>query len=111
MRGLRGNWKIVSTNVASGTLRSGILLHTGEWPGWAPPMPMPNSLGCIHSYPESIRRVWELLVSLGVDVRPNNNGALPCKYTAAATRPTRANADYIFTDLPAAQTPTVRRGC
>jgi hypothetical protein len=74
--GLRGNWAVVSWNSAS-TLRSGILLHTGEWPGWAPPAPMPNSLGCIHAWPDAIERVWRTLVALGVEVRPNNNGALP----------------------------------
>jgi hypothetical protein len=77
--GLRGNWAVVSWNSAS-TLRSGILLHTGEWPGWAPPAPMPNSLGCIHAWPDSIERVWKTLVALGVDVRPNTNGALPYPY-------------------------------
>ena len=77
--GLRGNWAVVSTNDES-TLRSGILLHTGEWPGWAPPAPMPNSLGCIHAWPDSIERVWKTLVALGVDVRPNTNGALPYPY-------------------------------
>ena len=79
VRGLRGNWAVLSVNDAS-TLRSGILLHTGEWPDWAPPSPMPNSLGCIHAWPDSIERVWKTLVSLGVEVRPNNNGALPYPY-------------------------------
>jgi hypothetical protein len=79
VRGLKGNWAVLSVNNAS-TLRSGILLHTGEWPGWAPPSPMPNSLGCIHAWPDSIERVWKMLVALGVEVRPNNNGALPYPY-------------------------------
>ena len=79
VRGLKGNWAVLSVNDAS-TLRSGILLHTGEWPGWAPPSPMPNSLGCIHAWPDSIERVWKTLVALGVEVRPNNNGALPYPY-------------------------------
>jgi hypothetical protein len=26
-------------------IRDGILMHTGEWPGWTPPMAMPNSAG------------------------------------------------------------------
>ena len=26
-------------------VRNGILMHTGEWPGWNPPQPMPNSEG------------------------------------------------------------------
>ena len=25
---------------AAGPIRGGLLLHTGEWPGWAPPAPM-----------------------------------------------------------------------
>jgi len=35
------------------TIRGGILMHTGEWANysdWQPPMPMPNSLGCIHAW-------------------------------------------------------------
>ena len=109
-------------------IRDGILMHTGEWPGWAPPEVMPNSegklpqlrctpteapvtalfvrlcsngclclrmhglcfyvcldiawllSGCIHSWPESIKEVWQTLVSLGVDVRPNTDGKLPYPY-------------------------------
>lgn len=70
--GLRGNAVFLVPHV-----RNGILLHTGEWPGWQPPMPMPNSEGCIHSWPEHIERIWHLLVGLGVEVRPNSGGALP----------------------------------
>ena len=36
VRGLRGNALLLLPNI-----RSGILLHTGEWPGWAPPSMMP----------------------------------------------------------------------
>jgi hypothetical protein len=79
VRGLQGNWQILMTNDIT-TLRDGILLHTGEWPGWSPPQTMPNSLGCIHAYPDSIKRVWETLVSLGVNVRNNTNGNLPYPY-------------------------------
>ena len=35
------------------TIRGGILMHTGEWANysdWQPPLPMPNSLGCIHAW-------------------------------------------------------------
>ena len=79
VRGLEGNWAILMTNDNT-TLRDGILLHTGEWPNWSPPMTMPNSLGCIHSWPESIQRVWQTLVELGVQVRNNTNGNLPYPY-------------------------------
>lgn len=58
-------------------VRNGILQHTGEWPGWSPPMPMPNSDGCIHAFPGSIEKVWKLLVGLGVKVRKNPFGTLP----------------------------------
>jgi hypothetical protein len=78
--GLAGNWQLVSRNDDT-TLRSGILLHTGEWPApWAPPQPMPNSLGCIHAWPASIERVWHELVARGVEVRNNTNGVLPYPY-------------------------------
>jgi L,D-transpeptidase catalytic domain len=70
----RGNATFISD------FRDGILLHTGEWAGWKPPMPMPNSHGCIHSWPQMIERVWKLLVGLGVEVRPNTNGKLPYPY-------------------------------
>jgi len=79
VRGLEGNWAILMTNDNT-TLRDGILLHTGEWPNWSPPMIMPNSLGCIHAWPESIHRVWQTLVGLGVKVRKNTNGDLPYPY-------------------------------
>jgi len=81
--GLEGNAALLLTNTADAP-RGGILMHTGEWTccGWAgPPAPMPNSLGCIHAYPESIHTVWKLLTTeLGVEVRPNTNGAAPYPY-------------------------------
>ena len=79
VRGLQGNWQILMTNDIT-TLRDGILLHTGEWPDWSPPEPMQNSLGCIHAYPDSIKRVWQTLVELGIEVRNNTNGDLPYPY-------------------------------
>jgi hypothetical protein len=79
VRGLQGNWQILMTNDVT-TLRDGILLHTGEWPDWSPPEPMPNSLGCIHAYPDSIKRVWQTLVELGIEVRNNTNGNVPEPY-------------------------------
>ncbi len=41
-----GNAALVITNDNTTTLRRGILMHTGQWAGWQPPMPMPNSDGC-----------------------------------------------------------------
>lgn len=41
-------------------IRNGILLHTGEWPGWAPPAIMPNSAGTMSSFacsPPALRPV------------------------------------------------------
>jgi hypothetical protein len=64
-------------------IRDGILMHTGEWANysnWQPPAPMPNSLGCIHAWPESIYTVWQLLVGMGVEVRNNTDGVLPYPY-------------------------------
>ena len=68
-------------------MRDGILLHTGDWgnhssPPWTPSQPMPNSEGCIHALPESVERVWQTLLALGVKVRPNTNGKLPYPYVA-----------------------------
>lgn len=74
-QGIRGNAAWLIPNI-----RDGILMHTGAWPGWAPPMVMPNSEGCIHAWPASIERVWHTLVGLGVQVRPNTDGKLPYPY-------------------------------
>jgi hypothetical protein len=62
------------------TIRNGILMHTGEWANWQPPMPMPNSHGCIHAWPQSIRRVWQTLIQHGVHVNKNVGGAIPYPY-------------------------------
>ena len=44
-------------------------------------MPMPNSEGCVHAYPESVREIWRLLVErAGVEVRNNTDGRLPYPY-------------------------------
>eukprot|EP00729_Bicosta_minor_P014185 gene14185-16945_t len=61
-------------------IRSGILVHTGEWSGWAPPMEMPNSAGCLHSWPQFIHQIAELLPTLGVKMRNNTGGAMPYPY-------------------------------
>jgi len=79
VQGLSGNAKILLSNSVS-TIRSGILLHTGEWANWQPPEPMPNSDGCIHTWPEFCRTVWIHLISLGVEVRTNTGGQLPYPY-------------------------------
>lgn len=61
--------------------RNGILMHTGEWEGWAPPQPMPDSHGCVHAWPDAIENVWHILVDkLGVEVRNNTFGQLPYPY-------------------------------
>eukprot|EP00039_Didymoeca_costata_P020191 m.340405 g.340405 ORF g.340405 m.340405 type:complete len:294 (-) comp19276_c0_seq1:257-1138(-) len=65
-------------------IRHGILMHTGEWNitfGWKPPMPMPNSEGCIHSWPQYIHDIAEILPTLGVKMRPNSGGKQPYPYT------------------------------
>lgn len=75
--GLMGNAGITIPNV-----RNGILLHTGEWDGWKPPMTMPNSHGCIHAWPTAIESLWHVLADdLGVGIRPNTFGKLPYPYT------------------------------
>lgn len=64
-------------------IRSGILVHTGQWSNhssWTRAQPMPNSAGCVHAWPESIRSIWRLLVARGVVVRPNTDGKLPYPY-------------------------------
>eukprot|EP01084_Bolivina_argentea_P050184 92272_1 len=53
-------------------IRSGILLHTGEWPGWSDGDQMPNSDGCIHVYPDDLDKINNILINqLGVVVRNN----------------------------------------
>ena len=34
-------------------------------------MPMPNSDGCLHAHPDDVNRIWQSLIELGVEVRPN----------------------------------------
>ena len=94
VRGLRGNAAFVLTppcddqpaadRAPPHPLRSGILMHTGAWSNyssWEPGLPMPNSDGCVHAYPEAIHTIWRLLVErCGVIVRPNTGGKLPYPY-------------------------------
>ena len=75
VQGIMGNSRFLVPGI-----RNGILMHTGEWPGWRPPMDMPNSEGCVHAWPHSIDTIWQLLVKLGVQVRPNTDGKLPYPY-------------------------------
>jgi len=78
VRGIEGNAKIILPHV-----RNGILLHTGGWSkaGWQPPKPMPNSSGCVHSWPEDVKKIAEILKSLGVKANENPFGKLPYPYT------------------------------
>mmetsp|Transcript_19452 Transcript_19452/g.47789 ORF Transcript_19452/g.47789 Transcript_19452/m.47789 type:complete len:294 (-) Transcript_19452:35-916(-) len=78
--GVDGNAAFILTGNRTTMLRTGILLHTGEWPNWTPGDAMPNSDGCIHAYPDAIKTVWQKLVALGVDVRKNPFGTLPYPY-------------------------------
>ena len=69
--GIYGNMALLlqpqSTNI-----RSGILVHTGEWPGWSDGDPMPNSDGCIHVYPDVLDQMNQILTTkLGVVVHNN----------------------------------------
>lgn len=68
VRGLEGNGVFLLPNI-----RDGILLHTGNWTsgGWTPYSPMPNSAGCMHSYPEHVERIYQALVREGVVVNEN----------------------------------------
>ncbi|KYR00421.1 hypothetical protein DLAC_03176 [Tieghemostelium lacteum] len=75
VQGLTGNAYTIISNI-----RDGILLHTGEWPNWNPSMPMPNSHGCIHSHPDDIYQISQILPTLGVQMRQNTYGQLPYPY-------------------------------
>lgn len=75
VQGIQGNAGIIISDI-----RDGILMHTGEWENWNPSLPMPNSHGCVHAAPEDIKAVWEILVSIGVQVHQNTFGKLPYPY-------------------------------
>jgi hypothetical protein len=66
VQGLEGNAGLLLSSI-----RSGILLHTGNWNGWVSGDPMPNSDGCLHAWPEDVDALWQDLVKLGVNVNPN----------------------------------------
>ena len=70
VRGLQGNAIIVPL------VRNGILIHSGEWPGWENGEQMPNSSGCIHVPPDALATISNILQSdLGVLARPNPLGS------------------------------------
>jgi len=66
VRGLEGNARVLLPH-----LRDGILVHTGEWPGWTENHTMPNSHGCIHVWPAEVKRIEQELLKLGVVERKN----------------------------------------
>lgn len=82
VKGLVGNSAIgYGNDTLLSNYRSGILLHTGEWSGWEPGKPMPNSLGCMHCSPKDMETVVNILVNkLGVKVNENPFGRLPYPY-------------------------------
>ena len=80
VRGLSGNAAFLIPD-----LRNGILIHTGEWPGWKEGEPMPNSAGCVHTWPEDVKRVWQTAtLKCGAEVRKNPFGTLPYPFKSQA---------------------------
>jgi hypothetical protein len=76
VKGILGNARFLIPNI-----RNGILMHTGEWDNWDTSKPMPDSHGCIHGWPEDIKKVSDILVNqLNVQVRENPFGKLPYPY-------------------------------
>ncbi|KNC55292.1 uncharacterized protein AMSG_10933 [Thecamonas trahens ATCC 50062] len=73
VQGLAGNAAFLISDI-----RDGILMHTGDFD---PSLPLPNSHGCVHSWPADIKQVWQILVNdLGVVVHNNTFGKLPYPY-------------------------------
>jgi peptidoglycan hydrolase-like protein with peptidoglycan-binding domain len=70
VHGLKGNAQIMLPNI-----RDGVLIHTGNWTTadqqWTPSEAMPNSAGCVHSHPTSVRDIYRVLSKLGVVVNDN----------------------------------------
>lgn len=78
VEGLEGNMGFLVPRV-----RNGILIHTGAWSnatGWNEAFDMPNSAGCIHVHPADAAKIAEILISIGVQVRPNHGGKVPYPY-------------------------------
>uniref|UniRef100_A0A7S2SAX5 Peptidoglycan binding-like domain-containing protein n=1 Tax=Rhizochromulina marina TaxID=1034831 RepID=A0A7S2SAX5_9STRA len=76
VQGLQGNMGLLLSDI-----RSGILLHTGEWPGWDASMDMPNSDGCLHAHPDDVDAIWQALVALGVQINDNPYSSKDYPYT------------------------------
>lgn len=76
VQGLEGNMGLLMSDI-----RSGILLHTGEWPGWDDSMDMPNSEGCLHAHPDDVDAIWQALVNLGVEIHDNPYSSTDYPYT------------------------------
>jgi len=55
INGLEGNAAFLMPRIDP--IRSGILMHTGEWPEWNSTQTMPNSSGCIHAHPQDIEAI------------------------------------------------------
>jgi len=77
VKGVQGNAKFLVPSI-----RNGILLHTGEWANWTTAEAMPDSAGCVHSWPENIVKIWKTATGPGVGakVRPNTSGKVPYPY-------------------------------
>jgi len=83
INGIEGNAKFLLDY--SNPVRTGILLHTGEWrmnSNWEASMDMPNSDGCVHTHPYDIEQIWQILVSIGVTVNTNPGSEIPYPYNA-----------------------------
>ncbi|XP_028416680.1 uncharacterized protein LOC114540871 [Dendronephthya gigantea] len=83
VKGLKGNVAIGknANDTFLSNYRIGILIHTGEWKNWNPSMNMPNSNGCLHVHPDSMKRIDEILQKdLHVKANENPFGKLPYPY-------------------------------
>lgn len=78
--GLEGNMGLLLSTDSEAAIRSGILVHTGEWPDWDSSEAMPNSDGCLHGHPEDVEGVWNSLVDLGVEVHENPFSSIDYPY-------------------------------
>ncbi|CAB4014592.1 partial [Paramuricea clavata] len=83
VRGLKGNVAIGknANDTFLSNYRSGILIHTGEWKNWNPSMNMPNSNGCLHVHPDSMKKIDDILQNkLNVKANENPFGKQPYPY-------------------------------
>jgi len=79
MRGIQGNAGLVVHGAGARTvypnMRGGVYLHTGYWSSWQDPgRVMPVSHGCIHTHPNAIKHIWDVLSSYNVKATPHGNG-------------------------------------